>query len=139
MITFNSTAGADGRTPATIEEALQERGWTVTRTFAGDLYLFAPSENGAATAEITPAPTAKESSAEEIDLQTLGKKLEAAGWKVERKSEALWNSARKKQQRQLPVKKSPLHHRLTSNGSRYRNNSMLQAGMQHVNLMAPWY
>jgi len=87
MITFNSTAGADGRTPATIEEALQERGWTVTRTFAGDLYLFAPSENGAATAEIIPAPTAKESSAEEIDLQTLGKKLEAAGWKVERKSD----------------------------------------------------
>lgn len=87
-ITLNSTAGADDGAPATIEEALQERGWTVHRTFAGDLYLFAPSENGAATAaENTPTPTAKDPSTEEIDLQKLGNKLEAAGWKVERKSD----------------------------------------------------
>ena len=86
-ITLSTTAGADDGAPATIEEALQESGWTVHRTFAGDLYLFAPSENGAATAaEKTPTPTAKDPSTEEIDLQTLGNKLEAAGWKVERKS-----------------------------------------------------
>ncbi len=84
-ITLGTTAAADDGTPATIEEALQERGWSVHRTFAGDLYLFAPSANDTAAAPTEKAATA--TSEENIDLQALGNKLEAAGWKVERKAD----------------------------------------------------
>lgn len=88
-ITLGTTADAGDSAPATIEDALEERGWSVHRTFAGDLYLFAPSENGAAaaSAENISTPTAKDPSTQNIDLQTLGNKLETAGWKVERRAD----------------------------------------------------
>ena len=60
----------------TFEEALEETGWSVYRTFSGDLVLTAPSEKRAIP--IT---------SEDIDLETLGNKLEAAGWKVQRKAD----------------------------------------------------
>ena len=60
----------------TFEEALEETGWSVYRTFSGDLVLTTPSEKRAIP--IT---------SENIDLETLGKKLEAAGWKVQRKAD----------------------------------------------------
>ncbi len=60
----------------TFEEALEETGWSVYRTFSGDLVLTTPSEKMAIP--IT---------SENIDLETLGKKLEAAGWKVQRKTD----------------------------------------------------
>ncbi len=58
------------------EEALGETGWSVYRTFSGDLVLTAPSEKRA-------IPIASK----DINLETLGKKLEAAGWKVESKAD----------------------------------------------------
>lgn len=88
-IILSTTAGAGEGAPASIEEALEERGWSVHRTFAGDLYLFAPSEESAAAAstEKTIIPTSNDPSTENIDLQRLGNKLETAGWKVERKAD----------------------------------------------------
>jgi hypothetical protein len=88
-ITLGATAGASNGAPATLEEALEERGWSVHRTFAGDLYLFAPSEENATTAstEITAYPASNDPSTDNIDLQTLGNKLETAGWKVEHKAD----------------------------------------------------
>ncbi len=86
--TLATTAAAGDGAPATIEEALQERGWSVHRTFAGDLYLFAPSDDATpASSETTATPPSKDPSTQNIDLQTLGNKLEAAGWRVERKSD----------------------------------------------------
>lgn len=86
-ITLGTAAVAGDAPPANIEEALEERGWSVHRTFAGDLYLFAPSEESATEASTQNITTtaSDDSSTQEIDLQTLGNKLEAAGWKVQRK------------------------------------------------------
>ena len=88
-ITLGSTAGAGDGAPATVEEALEESGWSVHRTFAGDLFLFPPSEESAiaASTQNISTPTAKDPSTQNIDLQTLGNKLEAAGWKVERQAD----------------------------------------------------
>ncbi|MEA3303611.1 MAG: hypothetical protein U9Q75_10100, partial [Pseudomonadota bacterium] len=88
-ITLGATAGADNAAPASIEEALEERGWSVHRTFAGDLYLFAPAEESttAESSQESVTPSATDAATESIDLQTLGNKLEASGWKVDRKSD----------------------------------------------------
>lgn len=86
-ITLCTSAGADDGARATIEEVLEERGWSVHRTFAGDLYLFAPSKESAAETQKAITPLAKGLSSENLDLQALGNKLETSGWKVVRKAD----------------------------------------------------
>lgn len=86
-ITLSTTAGAGDDAPATIEEALEERGWSVHRTFAGDLFLFPPPEESATAASTQKRTPSSPTSTHSIDLHALGNKLEAAGWKIERKAD----------------------------------------------------
>ncbi|MEN8214432.1 MAG: hypothetical protein ABFR19_08725 [Pseudomonadota bacterium] len=74
-LVFSTAAAIEGGSTS-FEEALQETGWSVYRTFSGDLVLTTPAEKRA-------IPIASQ----DIDLETLANKLEAAGWKVQRKSD----------------------------------------------------
>lgn len=73
---FSTAAVAVEDNITTFEEALQETGWSVYKTFSGDLVLTVPSEERA-------IPIASQN----IDLETLANKLEAAGWQVQRKAD----------------------------------------------------
>lgn len=78
-----TVAAEEGR--ITIEEALEERGWSVQLTADGDLQLSVPTQEMASPAltepETPPAPT------QDNHLQALGTQLEASGWKVLRKAD----------------------------------------------------